>query len=163
MNMLLHDPTFWVAVSFGIFVILFARYAVPPIVKALDNRSARIKEELDEAVRLREEAQTVLSAYQKKQKAISKEAEELLAKAKQEAEAMTVQAEAELKKALDRRIEQAKQNIERTENRALQEVQDNIVDIAVNAARVIIVDHLDSNDDEALIELALKDINRIVH
>lgn len=164
MEHLLQDPAFWVAVSFIGFFMLAARFAFPPISRSLDERADRIKQELDEAVRLREEAQAILASYQKKQREVLQEAEEILKTAQEEAESMKVEGEKQIKDAIKRRIDMAQEKIARAEGKALQDVHDNMVDIAVSAARSIIKEHLESaGDEEDTIELAIKDIDRIVH
>ena len=158
-----HEPKNWVALSFFIFLALFIKKAVPLIAGALDKRADSIKAELDDALRLREEAQAVLAEYQKRQREVEQEAEGILAHAKSEAESMKKQAEKELKEALKRRVDLANTKIERAEQDAVREVKENIVDVAVQAARELIADELDKDADDELIQFAIDDIQRIVH
>ena len=123
----------------------------------------RIKEELDDAVRLREEAQAVLAQYQKKQQEVMQEAETILETAKSEAERMKLEAESKLKEAIERRITMANDKIARAEQDAIKDVQSNMVDIAIHAARDIIIEQIDDAADDELITLAIDDVKRIVH
>lgn len=157
------DPHFWVLASFVIFVGLAWKPLSRMIAKGLDERAAKIKAELEEAGRLREEAQAVLLAYQKKQQESLKEAEAIVAKAKDDAARMAAAAEAELKAAIENRTKAAMDKIAQAETQALQEVQSHVVDVAISAARSIIVSHLDKNASDDLIKLAITDIERKVH
>ena len=95
-----HNPTHWVAIAFLVFIGLIVWKARGAILDGLDARAERIKAELDEAQRLREEAQKTLAEYKRKQSEASKEAEELLEHTKLEAKRMRAQAEADLAAAL---------------------------------------------------------------
>lgn len=159
----LQDPKTWVALSFILFMIGFYRYAVPAILRMLDNRAKRIQDELEQASRLRKEAEEVLAAYKAKEKAMLKEAETMLHNARLEAEALKLRAEAEMKEATDRRIAQANDNIARAEQAALQTIRENIIDIALAAARKTMIEKLESSDHDPAIAQALKDIERIMH
>ncbi|MBN67592.1 MAG: ATP synthase F0 subunit B [Rickettsiales bacterium] len=163
MDSFIQDPTTWVAAAFVLFVIAFIKFALRPITRMLDQRSDIIKNELDEAVRLREEAQAILADYQKKQREANEEAERILATAKSEASRMQQEAEKTLKDAIERRVAMANDKIARAESKALEEVQENVVEIAVNAARSIILEHMEDASDDELIRLAIDDIDRIVH
>ena len=80
---------FWVAVAFVLFVAILVYYKVPALIaKALDDRADAIRQELDEARRLREEAQSLLADYQKKHRNVGKEAEDIITLARREAEAL---------------------------------------------------------------------------
>ena len=157
------DEQFWVAVAFAVFLVLVWRPVSRALAGALDKRSAAIARELAEAVRLREEAQTTLAAYQKKHREITEEAEEILKHARDEARAMQQDAQDAVKKSVELRIAQADEKIALEEKKAIQDVQRQVVDVAIQAARSVMVDNLQSEADEQLIRLAVKDINRVVH
>lgn len=158
-----HDPTFWVAVAFGIFLLLVWKPIGRGLAKALDARGDRIEEELAEAVRLREEAQQLLASYQKKGAEVEAEAEALLKSAREEAIALQRQAEEQLKAALEARVALADKKIAQEEERAIEEVKRQVVELAMQAARDTITTRMQDESDEKLIQLALKDIQRIVH
>ena len=160
---LFYSPSFWVAASFVVFMWGFIKYAMPFIVRALDNRTARIRDELDEAIRLREEAQAILTDYQKRYEKMQSEAEAIRSHAEQEAEAMLADAERELKASIDRRARLAHEKIARAESEAIQQIQANMVDVAVSAARVGLSEQMEQGDGDALIESTLKGLDRVVH
>ncbi len=157
------DEKLWIAVAFALFIAMAWRPVARILTQALDKRSAAIEEELSEAVRLREEAQATLAAYQKKHREITEEAEEILRHAREEARQMQSQAQEDVKQAVEQRIAQADEKISREEQKAIQDVQKQVVDVAIEAARSVISENLQSEADEKLIKLAVKDIHRVVH
>lgn len=160
---MMEDPKLWVAVSFFIFVALAYKKIATFTCRALDDRSARIRHELDEARRLREEAEGVLKQYQQKQAEYLKEAEELLANARKDADAMRVYAEKELNAQLDNRTKQAMDRIAQEEAQAVTDVRNHVVDIALAAARALVVDHVSKLSQDELMKLAVSDIERKIH
>lgn len=159
---ILHDPVTWVAAAFIIFLIGFLRLAMPHILKGLDNKSAAIARELEEARRLREEAEALLAEYKAKQKAIEAEARDMLAHAKKEAESMKVQAEASLKTTIERRSKLAQEKIARAQSDAVESIKRSVVAMAVESATTA-AQAQGSAQGDALIEQALQGIERIVH
>ncbi len=154
---------FWVALAFVVFAALVYKPVGRMIGAALDSRSARIKEELDEAVRLREEAQTLLAGYQRQQSEAVKETEEILAHASDEAERHAIHASEALEALLERREQQAMDRIARAEEEALAEVRAAAVDLAVRAARKLLEGALDEKRRAALIDVAVKDLEKNLH
>jgi F-type H+-transporting ATPase subunit b len=160
---LLHDPEFWIAVAFVIVVVGGGYKLAPTIAKALDDRAARIKAELDEAQRLRDDAQKTLAEYQRKQRDALKEAEAIVAHAKAEAERIGKQAAADLEAAIERRTRQAEEKIAQEQQKALAEVRSAAVDVAIAAARQIIAQQLDASAGAALIDQAIAALPQQLH
>ena len=115
MGALLNSPEFWVLVGFVILVVAIAKPIGRVFGTMLDARSNQIKQTLDEAARLREEAQHLLVEHQKKQRNAAQEAEQMLAKAKEESQRFIAEATANLEVALQRREELAREKIARAE------------------------------------------------
>ncbi|MFW0777110.1 MAG: hypothetical protein ACN2B6_05260 [Rickettsiales bacterium] len=159
---ILHQPTFWVAAAFVIFVAAAYKKISALLIGALDGRTQKIKEELDQAQNLRQEAEQVLAEYKQKQAEYVKEAESMLVKARENADTFNQNAEKELKAVLDARMKIAVERIEMEEERAIEDVRNHVVDIALAAARAIIVDHAGASQDE-MVKLALADIERKIH
>ena len=135
----LHDPTFWVMISFFGFIGLLYYYKVHTAVgKALDGRADAIRKELDEARRLRDEAQALLADYKRKSLEAETEAKEILEQAKREAEALTAQTRKALQETVERRTKSAEEKIARAEAQALAEVRSSAVDSAIAAAEKIL-------------------------
>lgn len=155
----LSTPEFWVAVSFFGFVLLIAYFKVPgQVVKALDKRADAIRSELDEARRLREEAQAMLADYERKQRGAEKEAESIITLAKEEAEALAAETRVNLTESLERRARQAEDKIARAEETALSEVRAAAVNIAIAAAEQIITKKMTAEASRKLVDQSIKDL-----
>lgn len=159
----LSDAKLWVFVSFLLLVLLSYRKISALLLHALDSRSARIAGELEQARRLREEAEQVLAIYKRKQAEYLQEANAMLQKARADADVLTQTAQDDLKASLDARMKQALDKIAQEESKAIAEVRRHVVDIALSAARAIIVDHVGSLSQQDLVKLALADMERKIH
>ena len=157
------DPEFWVLVAFVVFVAAVARKAYAAITKQLDARAAKIKGELDEAVRLREEAQALLASYQRKQRDAAAEAEAIITRAGAEAERLAAEAEADLEATLDRRAELALARIDQAEAEAAKDVRELAIEVASNAARRLLIESLDHGRADQLIDQAIAEAARKLH
>jgi F-type H+-transporting ATPase subunit b len=136
---MLNEPEFWVAVAFVIFVgVLIYVGAHRKIIDALDQRSARIKAELDEARRLRDEAQALLAEYQRKQGEAEREAEAIIAEARAEAERVAAEARGKMEEFVARRTKLAETKIGQAEAQAMADVRAAAADAAVAAAEKIL-------------------------
>ena len=159
----IHDPAFWVTVAFIIVVGLLIKKLVPVVRTSLDKRAVEIREELNRAQALREEAQAVLAQYQKKQRESLKEADEIIQKANLEARRITKDAETQVEEALKKRTKLALDKIEQAERHALAEVQSKLVDITVAAAREIVTEKLDTKARDEMVAAAVQDIEQKLH
>jgi F-type H+-transporting ATPase subunit b len=136
---MLEDAETWVAVAFIILLGLFAYMGVHrTVLKALDTRSARIKAELDDARRLKDEAAKVLSEYKTRRLSAEREAEEIIANAKAEAERIATEAKAKMEDFVTRRTKTAESKIALAEAQALADVRAAAADAAVAAASTIL-------------------------
>jgi len=157
------EAEFWVAVAFVIVIAGLFYKGRGTVTTALDERAAKIKAELDEAQRLREEAQTKLAEYQRKQRDALKEAEAIVAHAKAEAERVAAQAARDLEAAIERRKRLALEKIALTETKALAEVRNLAVDLAVAALRRVLAEDLDAPSRSALIDKAIAALPPTLH
>jgi F-type H+-transporting ATPase subunit b len=133
------EPEFWVAVAFVILMAVFGYFGVHhTVLKALDNRAARIRAELDEARRLKEEAAKLLAEYKARQAKAEGEAQEIIASAKAEAERIAVEAKAKLEDFVARRTKTAESKIALAEAQALADVRAAAANAAVSAASTIL-------------------------
>jgi len=149
------EPEFWILLAVVAFVIGVWKPARKAILGRLDARAARIRDELETARRLREEAQEALATYQKQQREAAAEAEAILAHARAEAERIAAQAARNLEETLERRQRLAKERIAQEEAKALAEIRGVTVDVAIAAARQAIVAGLDERRGAALIDAAI--------
>ena len=163
MDALLHDTSFWVAVAFVIFVALVWRPLGRIVTKALDDRADQIRSDLDEAAKLREEAQSLLASYKRKQRDAEKETEEMLDNAKREAQRIREQATADLEATLKRREQQALDRIAQAEASAAAEVRGMAVDLAIQATRKLLTENITEEKAAALIEQSVKEVDEKLH
>jgi len=161
---LLYNSTFMAGVALVIFFALLAYLGVHKFIfKALDNRAEGIRNELNEARRLREEAQELFAEFERKQKEVDGQAEEIVEHAKAEAEAAAERAKEDLKASIERRLRAADEQIAMAEQQAVKEVKDTAVQIAVAAAADALKARLGQDQAEALIDNAIKDVGARLH
>lgn len=159
----IHDPEFWVAVAFVIGVGLILWQGSGQITAMLDARAQRIREQLDEARRLREAAETLLADYQRKQRDAAAEAQDIVNQAQAEADRLTKQAAIDLDAAIKRREQQAQDKIAQAEVKAMAEIRAAAVDVAIGAVRVLLAETLDPAKGSSLIDQAIEELPRRLH
>lgn len=134
-----HEAETWVAIAFVLFVALAVYLKVPGMVaKMLDERADKIGRELAEAKKLREEAQALLAEYQKKRVEAEKDAANIIAQAKVEAESYSVETRKKLAETIERRTKQAAQKIAQAEAAAVKEVRTVATEAAIAAASKLV-------------------------
>jgi F-type H+-transporting ATPase subunit b len=154
------EPEFWVAVSFFIFVGVVFYFGVhKKIASFLDARAAMIAKELDEARRLREEAEKVLADYRRKQGDAVSEAQAIVDLAAKEAEEFSAETRTSVKEHFDRRMKLAEEKIARAEQDAVREVRSVAVDAAVAAAQSLISEKLTVERAEKLVADSIQTLN----
>ncbi len=153
------DATFWALVALVIFIGIVVYIKVPGMIgKSLDERAAKIRNELEEARRLREEAQQLLAEFQRKRKEAEKEAGDIVAAAKREAGALVEDAKKKTDEYVARRTALAETKIGQAERDAVNEVRSRAVDIAVEAARKVMADKVDAKVGGKLFEASLEQL-----
>ena len=160
----LNNTDIVVAIAFVIFLCILLYVGVPKIVaKILDDRADKIKSEIDEARSLREEAQTLLASFERKQKEVQAQADKIVANAKDEANAAAEKAKEDLKTSITRRMAAAEDQIASAEASAVQEVRDNAVLVAIAAAQDVISKNLGAKDQGSLIDQAIAEVGDKLH
>ena len=160
----LANTNFVVLVAFLLFVGFLVYVKVPALLgKKLDERADNIKAELDEARALREEAQTLLASYERKQKDVQAQADRIVAQAKEEANAAAEEAKDEIKASIARRMQAAEEQIASAEARGIRDVRAQAVVVAVAAARDVIAKQMTAADGNALIDAAIADVEAKLH
>ena len=157
------EPEVWVLLAVVVFVIGVWKPASRVILGGLDTRAARIRGELETARRLRDEAQEALAGYQKQQREAGAEAEAILAHARAEAERIAAQAARSLEETLDRRQRLAKERIAQEAAKALSDIRAVTVDVAIAAARQVIIAELDEQRGAALLDAAITALPQQLH
>ena len=133
------QPEFWVAVAFVILMALFAYLGIHrTVLKALDNRADRIKAELDDARRLKDEAAKLLAEYKARHAKAEAEAQDIIASARAEAERIAVEAKAKMEDFVARRTKTAESKIALAEAQALSDVRAAAASAAVAAASTVL-------------------------
>jgi F-type H+-transporting ATPase subunit b len=150
-----HEAEFWVLVAAVIFVIAVFRPARRALVGGLYARAARIAAELDEARRLREDAERLVAEYRAKEREAVAEAEAIVTHAREEAERIAARAARDLEQALKRRQQLAEERIAQAEAKALSEVRAAAIDVAVAAARDVIAAGINQQRGAALLDAAI--------
>ncbi|MHA7872950.1 MAG: F0F1 ATP synthase subunit B, partial [Hyphococcus sp.] len=152
----LSDTSFWVLIAFAIVIGVFIRAGVHKTVAGgLDSRARKIADEINEARKMREEAQELLAAYQRRQREAEDEAAAIIEQAKKDAKRLTEEAREKINEQMERRTKAAEDKIKRAEAQALAEVRGQTADLAVSAAREIIRERMDSGAQTAFIDKAI--------
>ncbi|WP_139412894.1 F0F1 ATP synthase subunit B [Bartonella mastomydis] len=150
------SDTFWAFVGLVLFLALLVYFEIPQkVLHHLDARAKRIKDELDEALRLREEAQEILAEYQRKHAEAEKDAQEIIAAAKHEVESVIAEARKKAEEYVKNRNKLAEQKIAQAEADAIRMVSSSAIDLAISTARTLIAKELDSNRADELVKEAL--------
>lgn len=157
------DPTFWVLVAFIIFVVLVFKPVKKLLTGGIDGRIERIRTQIDEAQKLREDAQKTLAEYKRMQRDAVREAESIIEHAKSEAKHIREQAERDLQDVMKRREQLAVEKIALAEANALQEVRDQTVELAMAATAKLLQQKVDQKTSDQLFEDSLKDLSSKLH
>ena len=153
------DATFWALVGLVIFLGIVVYLGVPKqIGSGLDRRAATIQDELDQARKLREEAEALLAEYTRKAAAAEGEASAILDQAKREAAAMTVDARQRMEEYVAGRTKVAEQKIAQAEVQAMQEVRALSADVAIAAAEALLQARVKGEAAASLIDKAIGDV-----
>ena len=151
--------TFWATVGLVLFLALVVYLKVPAMLaKSLDERAGRITNELDEAKRLRAEAQALLVEYQQKRKEAEAEAAHIVAAAEREAEMLTAEARQKTDEFVARRTALSEQKIKQAETDAINSVRATAVDIAIAAAEKVIAQKADPVTQASLFSKAIGEV-----
>jgi len=153
------DATFFVALSFVLFVIFVIWAGLPStIIKSLDDRSEQIKKELDEARILHEEAQKLLAAEKRKLEQCDAEVEEILKQASEQASLITEKSNNLLKEEIQRKQKQADLKIAQARDEAIREVKDKASELSLIIAKEYLKENIDDNVASELIDKSISDL-----
>ena len=158
---ILLDAETWVALAFLVFLGLLGYIGVHKmLVKSLDERAGRIRAELDEARRLKEEAAALLAEYRRKHEQAEGEAQEIVAGARAEAERLAVEAKAKIEDFVARRTQMAQTKIAQAEAQALADVRGAAAEAAVAAAEKILSEETKGKLAAELIAKGIDDVRK---
>lgn len=155
----LRNTDFIVTIAFLVFIGILLYFRVPQLVGGLlDKRAEGIRNDLAEARRLREEAQEIYASYERRQREVSTQADEIVANARREATAQAEKAKQELKASIERRLQGAQDQISSAESDAVRAVRDRAIQISVGAAAEILQKQGNAADRSAAIDKAIADV-----
>ncbi|UEM12195.1 ATP F0F1 synthase subunit B [Bradyrhizobium barranii subsp. barranii] len=155
------DPETWVAIAFVILMVLFGYLGVfKKVTTALDHRADRIKAELDDATRLKQEAAKVLADYKARSATAEREAADIIANAKSEAERIATEAKAKMEDFVARRTKTAESKIALAEAQAVADVRAAAAEAAVQAASTILSQSVKGQVADDLLAKGINEVRR---
>ncbi len=153
------DATFWSLIGLIVFLGIVLYLKVPALVtKNLDDRTAAISNELDEARKLREEAQSILAEYTRKRKEAESEAQSIIDAARHEAEILSAEARRKTEEFVSRRTAMAENKIAQAEAQALSDVKSAAVELAIEAAGAIVADKVSGTAADKIIKNSIAEV-----
>ena len=153
------DESFFVALAFAAVIAAFLYLKLPQrLLAALDAKSAEIANELDEARRLREEAEALLADYETRRKSAEQQAKEIVTEARETAQLLADEARVAMQAQLERRTQQAESKIARAEEQLVGEVREAITRLAVDAAAHLIETGMSAQQANTLIEQNISEL-----
>jgi F-type H+-transporting ATPase subunit b len=160
----LANTDFIVTIGFVLFIGILVYFKVPSLLMGmLDKRAEGIRNDLDEAKALRDEAQALLATYERRQREVQEQADRIVAHAKDEAVLAGEQAKADLEKSIARRIAAAEDQIASAQAGAIKEVRDRAIAVAIEAARDVIAKQMTAKDAAKSIDDAISEVGQKLH
>ncbi|PTX02946.1 F0F1 ATP synthase subunit B [Pararhodobacter aggregans] len=160
----LRNTDFVVLLAFLLFIAVLLYFKVPGLIGGLlDKRAATIRAELEEARKLREEAQELRASFERKKAEVKDQADRIVAKAKADAEVAAAQAKADLETSIARRLRAAEDQIAAAEAAAVREVRNRAIAVSVAAASDLIAKNLTAEDANKMIEDSIATVEQRLH
>ena len=160
----LNNTDIVVGLGFIVFVAVLLYFKVPALIaRKLDERAVRIKAELDEARALRDEAQSLLASYERRQREVKSQAEDIVTAAKAEAEKAAAAAKEDIRRSVARRMQTATEQIAAAEQAAVRQIKDRAVAVAVAAAADVLKGTMKAEDQGRLIDAAIDEVGAKLH
>ena len=160
----LRNTNFIVLLSFLLFIAVLLKYKVPSILMGLlDKRTDEIAATLNEARSLREEAQTLLASYERKQREVQDQADRIIAQAQADASLAAAQAKDALQLSVERRMQSAEDQIASAEASALKEIKNQAITVAIQVANEVLAQQMTAAAGKKLIDEAITEIDAKLH
>lgn len=160
----LSNTDFVVLLAFILFIAILVYFKVPGILMGLlDKRAASIQSDLDQARALREEAQALLADYKRKQNDVQTQAARIVETAKKEAQGAAQKAKADMEASIARRVAAAEDQIKSAEAGAVREIRDRAIEVATAVAGEVIARQIGPEQNAALFDKALHDVQTKLH
>lgn len=158
------NTNFVVILAFLLFVAVLIYLKVPGLLMGLlDQRAENIRDELNQAKALREEAQTILASYERKHREVQEQADRIVEQARVDAEAAALKAKDDLKASIARRLAAAEDQIVSAQKKAVKEVRDTAIQVAIAAAGDVIAANMSADDGDRLIDEAIVTVEAKLH
>jgi F-type H+-transporting ATPase subunit b len=149
---------FWSLVSFGILLFLLYKYGLPAVVQTLEKRERTIREDLEEAERLRKEAQQLLAQYQNQLKAARQEADGIVEVARRESQRLLEENERRIRQETERMVAEARREIDRERLEASREIREETARLVILATERVLEKSLTEADHRRLVDQALEEL-----
>jgi F-type H+-transporting ATPase subunit b len=160
----LANTDFVVLLAFLAFVAVLFYFKVPGLLGGLlEKRADGIQDDLDEARSLREDAQSLLASYERKQKEVQAHADRIVEQAKKDAAAASVQARKDLDVSIARRLQAAEEQIAQAQAAAVRDVRNQAIMVSVAAARDLLASGMSKKDASALIDASIDEVGARLH
>lgn len=160
----LHNTNFVVLIAFALFVGFLIYKGVPKLVGGLlDKRADSIRNELEEAKKLRAEAKEIYASYERKMVEVEKESAEIIANAKKAAAEQSVMAKAKLEEQIAARVQSGKDQIASAEAAVERQIRLRASSIAIEVARSVLSEQLKGKNADDLIDAAIKNVDANLH
>jgi len=151
-----YEPETWVAIAFVILLVVFGYLGVHrTLLTALDHRAERIKAELDDARRLKDEANKLLGEYKARRASAEREAADIISNAKAEAERIAAEAKAKMEDFVARRTKTAEGKIAQAEAKAAADVKAAAADMAAQLAEIVLAERIQKAGTDTLVDKAI--------
>jgi F-type H+-transporting ATPase subunit b len=150
---------FWVLISMILFLYLMGKYAVPPIVKALNDRESRIKESLESAEIALAKAEQISKDNKKTLKEAEIQAQKIRKEALEDAELLRSEKIEKAKQDAEKILVSARATIEQEKKKALVELRNEVADLAIKSATLILNSELDQVKNKKLVDSFIKDLS----
>ena len=160
----LNNTDFVVLLGFLLFIGVLIYFRVPTtLLGMLDKRAEGIRADLAEARELREEAQSLLASYERKQKDVQNQADRIVEAAKEDAKANAEKAKKDMEQSIERRLQAAKEQIASAEDDAVRNVRNQAVSVAIAAARDVLGQKMDPSRQNKLIDESIQTVDAKLH
>ena len=149
----------WTLLAFGVTLIVLNKFAFPAIRNALDKRVAMIEESIEQAEQSRAESEKLLAEYRERLKEARVQADEIVARARKNAEAYERESSEEAKEKRAELLEQTRRDIEAETRRAIEEIRGEVADLTVLATEKVTGRVLSDADQQRLVDEALSELD----
>lgn len=150
----------WIAITMVIFVFIMMKYAVPPIMKSLNEREAKIKDSLESAEKALAQAEQVSKDNEKALREAEAKAQQIRKDALEDAELLRSERINKAKEEAAQILEQAKATIEQEKKQALSELRQEVASLAIRSASIILDSELDNEKNNKLVDNFIDDLQK---